>query len=120
MKVTAKLKKLKVRNLLSELKDDALDKSAMEIRKKWIPKWMEDCGVDDPAKIDYTNPYIRLEWMLCDPYYLLPIGRESDKSRLWPMLTDDEKEIYDAHYHVLEGSMTDDKLKDAVRNAKKS
>ena len=75
--------------------------------------------MDEPSKIDYTNPYIRLEWLLCDPYYLLPIGRECDKSRLWPMLTDEEKEIYDTHYHVLEGSMTDAKLKAVIKARKR-
>ena len=37
-----------------------------QVRAKWLDRWMEICGVDDPEKIDYDNPYVHLEWLLCD------------------------------------------------------
>ena len=43
------------------------EKYVADIRAKWLGRWMEICGVDNPDDIDYDNPYVHLEWLLCDP-----------------------------------------------------
>ncbi len=35
-------------------------------RMQWMERWMEICGTDTPEGIDYDNPYVHLEWLLCD------------------------------------------------------
>lgn len=37
-----------------------------KVRSKWTDRWMQICGVDTPDEIDYDNPYVHLEWILCD------------------------------------------------------
>jgi len=29
--------------------------------------FMEMCGVGEPSEIDYDNPHVRINWLLCDP-----------------------------------------------------
>lgn len=45
------------------------------VRAKQYPRWCAVCGVTDPKDIDYTNPFVRIEWLLCDPGWLLAIRK---------------------------------------------
>ena len=42
------------------------DEVTAKVRSKWTDRWMRICGVDTPDGIDYDNPYVHLEWILCD------------------------------------------------------
>ena len=90
--------------------EDQREKVAMQARLKFMPRWMEECGVDDWHDIDYTNPQIHLEWILCDPGILRELTREGGRDKLFEMLTEEEKDVYlnktdekGAHYYDLEG-----------------
>ncbi len=47
--------------------DDAVAKSTETIRKKYRPRWRKICGVETDEEIDYDNPIVSTEWLLCDP-----------------------------------------------------
>lgn len=63
-------------------KDDFL----WNVRKEYHSRWMKACGVDKVEDIDYDNPFVKIEWLLCDPAWLHAIkskkGREEFKERL--------------------------------------
>lgn len=90
--------------------DDQKEKIAMQARAKFMPRWMEECGVTDWHDIDYKNPQIHLEWILCDPAVLKDLQNEGGRDRLFQMLTEEEQDVYlnktdekGAHYYDLEG-----------------
>lgn len=57
-----------------------------QVRSKYLARWMDVCGVDSPEDIDYDNPFVKIEWLLCDPGWLHAIkskkGREQFLERL--------------------------------------
>lgn len=67
-------------------KDDKLNTVLNRTRANYHARWMEVCGVDSVDKIDYDNPFVKIEWLLCDPGWLHAIksekGREEFKERL--------------------------------------
>ena len=46
--------------------DTHFDEMTAKVRSKWTARWMQICGADTPDGIDYSNPYVHLEWILCD------------------------------------------------------
>ena len=75
--------------------DDAKNQEiANRTRAKFMPRWMEECGVTDWHDIDYSNPQIHLEFILCDPTVLKDLQNEGGRDRLFQMLTDEEKDVY--------------------------
>lgn len=67
-------------------KDDKLDSVLNRTRANYHAQWMEVCGVDTVDEIDYENPFVKIEWLLCDPGWLHAIkseqGRQEFKERL--------------------------------------
>lgn len=43
-----------------------------------LQRWAEYCGVDDPDKIDYENPMVKIEYWLCD-FKLYDLALEDPK-----------------------------------------
>jgi len=75
--------------------DDAKNQEiANRTRAKFMPRWMEECGVEDWHDIDYKNPQIHLEFILCDPAILKDLQNEGGRDRLFQMLTEEEKDVY--------------------------
>lgn len=46
--------------------EESSDENAAKVRYKFGPRWMKLCGVDRWEDIDWDNPYVHLEWFLCD------------------------------------------------------
>lgn len=84
----------RMREAFGDWGDDQREKIAMQARTKFMPRWMEECGVDDWHDIDYKNPQIHLEWILCDPVILRDLQNEGGRDRLFQMLTEEEKDVY--------------------------
>lgn len=42
------------------------DRKVAQIRATQLPRWRGICGVETDSEIDYDNPYVHLEWFLCD------------------------------------------------------
>lgn len=47
--------------------DDAMAMSAENVRRKYRPRWRKLCGVETDEEIDYNDPVVSTEWLLCDP-----------------------------------------------------
>lgn len=47
--------------------EDQYDTMSANIRIKYFPRWRQICNVERDEDIDFNNPYVHLEWMLCDP-----------------------------------------------------
>lgn len=67
-------------------KNDKIDYTLYQIRQKYHSRWMEVSGALTIDDIDYSNPFVKIEWLLCDPGWLHAIkskrGREKFKDRL--------------------------------------
>ena len=46
--------------------DAHYDELTAKVRQKWFPRWMQITGASTPEDIDFDNPYVHLEWILCD------------------------------------------------------
>lgn len=66
-----------------------------QIRAKHYPRWCELCGVEDPKDIDYNNPFVKIEWLLCDPAWLHAIKTPKGVNEFLERLGDPEaQDIY--------------------------
>ena len=94
-----------------------------QVRAKHYPRWCEVCGVTDPADIDYSNPFVKIEWLLCDPGWLhaikTPKGVEEFLNRLddplakWIYLNYKDEETGDS-YRDLEKNRFASELKKSL------
>lgn len=72
--------------------DRASDMNSNMNRQQWIDngRWCKICGVDDPKDIDYSNPYVNLEWFLCDVRVVAKLtGHRRDL--VLPMMSEQQK-----------------------------
>lgn len=59
-------------NMYARLEDTWADHAA-STRAKYYPRWARLCGVEEWTDIDFDNPYVHLEWILCDPRVLIKL-----------------------------------------------
>ena len=59
-----------------------------QVRFKHIDRWMDVCGVDSPEDIDYDNPFVKIEWLLCDPGWLHAIKSKKGRDQFLERLDD--------------------------------
>ena len=57
----------KLKETFNEAMETSMDQSAMKIRKRYYPRWRRVCGVETDEEIDFDNPVVSTEWILCDP-----------------------------------------------------
>ena len=74
--------------------DSAIERWASQARVKYLPRWIELSGGESVDDIDYSNPYIHLEFLLCDPRNLSLISRGKHRDKFLAKLTPEEKDIY--------------------------
>lgn len=58
--------KLTLKEKVSLKMMEVSDAQANQTRMKFAERWMKLSGVDRWEDIDWDNPYIHLEWFLCD------------------------------------------------------
>ena len=80
--------------IADQLANEFLDKSADAKRKKLMKRWCKMCGVRRPADIDFTNPTVHLEYILCDTRYQLMVAQPETRQNFLDILTDAEREVY--------------------------
>lgn len=56
----------KVVGAFDDKMEDMFADATMRARVSKMDRWAEICGTDDRSKIDYSNPYVSLEYFLCD------------------------------------------------------
>lgn len=69
-----------VKEAFANKMEDTWATHAAQTRMKYLPRWAKLCGVEDYKDIDYSNPYVHLEWFLCDPRMLMKLtgGRRNE------------------------------------------
>lgn len=91
----------------------AHDEVNYRVRAKYINRWMELSGVDRPEEIDYNEPHVAIEWLLCDPVNLKLIRSRNpkDRQRVYDLMTPEMQDVYfnevdehGARYCDLEGA----------------
>ena len=58
------------------------------VRAKHHARWMQVCGVTEVEDIDYDNPFVKIEWLLCDPAWLHAIKSEKGREEFLERLDD--------------------------------
>ena len=89
-----------IRQRISDKALQVTDDMVAQIRAKHFPRWMEltteftgrECI--SPADIDYTEPHIHIEWLLCDPTYLSWVKKAKYRHKWYELLTDEEVTVY--------------------------
>lgn len=57
----------KIKEVFNDAMDTAVSQSAVKIRQRYYPRWRKVCGVETDEEIDFDNPVVSTEWLLCDP-----------------------------------------------------
>ena len=85
----------KTQMAFKDFTDDQKEKEAMKARAEFIPRWMEEAGVDKWEDMNFVkNPQIHLEYELCDPGILRALQEPGGRELLFQRLTEEEQYIY--------------------------
>lgn len=63
----------KVKDAMLNKMLDSWEENAAKTRLKYYDHWANLCGVTEWKDIDFDNPYVHLEWILCDPRVLFKL-----------------------------------------------
>lgn len=94
----------KVRKYIGEMEQGLHEKELSLMRMKMQPRWAEaqGCSIE---QIDYSDPYVSLEWKLVDPAVRRTLKSGTDKERAEIMSTWTEEEL--ALYYNANGQYND-------------
>ena len=72
------------------------DDVSFSVRAKYLAQWCEYCGVDNPNDIDYNEPHVAIEYLLCDPVNikLIRSKKQDDKQLVYSQMTEEMLDIY--------------------------
>lgn len=70
------------------------DALAIAKRKKYMRRWCKMCGVKWKRDIDYSNPMVHVEFMLCDIRNQAMLAQPESRQMFYDMLTPEELDIY--------------------------
>lgn len=104
---------------VKEAPDELNDRIAAMTRSKYLDRWMgrmEELGrpCTDPSGIDYTDPQIHVEWLLCDPANIIAFQSRHLCQKFLDTLTPEEREYLDSDPAAVE-AFRKQKLKTALR-----
>lgn len=76
--------------------NDMNDQVSLQVRAKFLDQWCEYCGVTDPKDIDYNEPHVAIEFLLCDPVNIKLIRSKNpaDKMIVYSQFTEEMMYIY--------------------------
>lgn len=76
--------------------NDMNDNVAFQVRAKFLEQWCDYCGVTDPNDIDYNEPHVAIEYLLCDPVNIKMIRSKNpdDKAKVYCQFTEEMLFIY--------------------------
>lgn len=76
--------------------EDVNDQVTFEVRSRMLDQWCDYCGVTDPKDIDYNEPHVAIEFILCDPVNIKLIRSKNpaDKMLVYSQFTDEMMNIY--------------------------
>lgn len=79
---------------ISEAYDAWGDMVTQRTREKYLPRWCEICGVSDPMQIDYNNPFVKIEFYLCDFRILKSIKKEAGRQKFYELIGPEATQVY--------------------------
>lgn len=92
IRLKAKALKQWERGKIDKMHDDV----SFNIRARYLGQWCEYCGVDNPNDIDYNEPHVAIEYLLCDPVNikLIRSKNKDDKQLVYSQMTEEMLYIY--------------------------
>ena len=76
--------------------NDMNDNVSFQVRSRFLDQWCDYCGVTDPKDIDYNEPHVAIEYLLCDPVNIKLIRSKNtdDKMKVYCQFTEEMMNIY--------------------------
>lgn len=97
--------KLNRKQINKQLKKGKTTQQANKVRANYMDRWArlsgltpDEYGKYDYSKIDWTNPYIRIEHLLCNPKILSKLG--NDKTRAECIMNDIPDDLKETFYSI--------------------
>lgn len=93
---TIRLKAKAIKEWKGEKIDKMHDDVSFRVRANYLSQWCEYCGVQNPQDIDYNEPHVAIEYLLCDPVNikLLRSKNDADKQLVYSQMTEEMLFIY--------------------------
>lgn len=109
----AKLYYQQARQYLGEMMDGQHEKEVAMIRQRMQPRWAEaqNCKIEE---IDYSDPFVSVEWKLCDMGVekTLRTGTDEERARILSTWTTEELDVYYNGDHGLTGPSYREQVED--------
>ena len=91
----AKIYYQRAKQFLGEMMDGQHEKEVAMVRQKMQPRWAEaqNCTIEE---IDYSDPFVSVEWKLCDMGVerTLRSGTDEERARILSTWTPEELDVY--------------------------
>lgn len=109
----AKIYYQQAKQYLSEMMDGQHEKEVAMIRQRMQPRWAEaqNCKIEE---IDYSDPFVSVEWKLCDMGVekTLRTGTDEERARILSTWTTEELDVYYNGDHGLTGPSYREQVED--------
>lgn len=97
-----------------------VDKIAAINRSKYLDRWMERMAeLGRPCRsaldIDYSDPQIHLEWLMCDPSVIVAVQSKRLRRNFVKTLTPAEREYFESDPKAMREFIKSQKLTDAMK-----
>ena len=96
------------KKFIDRIKDapvEMYDRIVAQTRMRYYPRWLERMAeigkpTDNPADLDLTDPYIHIEWLLCDlnNLHYAKSKKEKERAKWYAKLTPEETVVFDNEY----------------------
>ena len=103
------------------------NKVIAQTRARWYDRWFERMAeigkpTDNPYELDLTDPYIHIEWLLCDlnNLHFAKSKKEKERAKWYAQLTTEELAIYRAEYEpgICKGKSLSQEMKEELKRQK--
>lgn len=70
----------------TEFADQKHEEAVALARHNRMNDFMEMCGVGEPELIDYENPHVRINWLMCDPVNVRLVQNPKTRDRVYAQM----------------------------------
>lgn len=85
-----------IKQMSKDKLNDMNDNVSFQVRSRFLDQWCDYCGVTNPKDIDYNEPHVAIEYLLCDPVNIKLIRSKNpdDKMKVYCQFTEEMMNIY--------------------------
>lgn len=121
------MKKMKITDRMKNLPIETYNRIIAQNRAKWYPRWFERMAeigkpTENPNELDLTDPYIHIEWLLCDlnNLHYAKSKKEKDRAKWYAQLTSEELDVYTREYEagICKGKSLSQEMKEELKRQK--